>query len=300
MIHSIRRLFEASTKQAYGRDLNPPFGRRTSTRRSGSGCSPRLILALLFIGGAVVMHYAGTTKYTNEFTGRVQRLALPDREQEIAMGMQSAPQMIREFGGESRDARGQALVQKVGSQLIQTTAVRETGYRFQFHLLEDDRIVNAFALPGGQIFITQALFRLLQNEDQLAGVLGHEIGHVVGRHSNEQMAASSLWTGIANGIGILLLDGHGNAGLQVAQMVADMRMMKFGRDDETESDALGVKFLIQAGYDPEALIGVMEILAKSAGRNGPPEFLSTHPSPANRAERIRQVIGSLRGERPQH
>lgn len=216
------------------------------------------------------------------------------------MGLQSAPQMIRQFGGESRDAKGQGLVQKVGNQLIQTTAVRETGYRFQFHLLDDDRTVNAFALPGGQIFITEALFRLLESEDQLAGVLGHEIGHVVGRHSNEQMAASSLWSGIASGIGILLSDGQSNAGIQVAQMVADMRMMKYGRDDETESDTLGVKFLMQAGYDPEGLIGVMEILAKSAGGNGPPEFMSTHPSPENRAEHIRQVIGSLRGERPQH
>ena len=74
--------------------------------------------------------------------------------------------------------------------------------------------------------------------------------------------------------------------------------MKYGRDDELESDALGVKFLLQAGYDPEAMIGVMEILAKHAGGGGQPEFMSTHPNPGNRAEKIRELIGQLRGERP--
>ena len=267
-------------------------------RRPGSGCNPRVVLALLMIGGAVAMHYLGTTKHQNEFTGREQRLALATAQEEIAMGLQAAPQMIREMGGQHPDTRAQSLVDNVGKKLIQATAVRETGYPFDFHLLADDATVNAFALPGGQIFITSGLLKRLKNEDQLAGVLGHEIGHVVGRHSNEQMAQQGLWVGIARGVGMLLSDGQGMGGMQVADMIAQVKLKSYGRDDELESDRLGVRFMAQAGYDPEALIGVMEILAEASGGAGGPEFLSTHPNPENRIERIREEIAKLRAGGP--
>jgi len=275
------------------------LGRRYASRQSarpGIGCNPRLVMALLFIGGTLVYHWMSTTTYTNPFTGRVQKLAIADPKEEVAMGLQSMREMAREFGGEITGTRESAYVDQVGARLLGTTAVKETPYEFDFHLLADTRTVNAFALPGGQIFITKALFDLLQSEDQLAGVLGHEIGHVVGRHSNEQMAQGRLWQGLANGVGILLSDGNSNAGAQVAQYVAQMKVMSFGRNDELESDKLGVKFLIEAGYDPEALIGVMEILAKAGGGSKQPEFMSTHPNPENRIERIREEIGKQRGE----
>lgn len=261
----------------------------------GIGCSPRVLMALLIIGGTLAYHFFGTTEYENEFTGRTQRLAFATAEEEIAMGLQSAPMMIRQMGGQSRDLQGQKLVDKVGQKLVLSTLARQTPYRFEFHLLGDRKTVNAFALPGGQIFITEALFRLLKNEDQLAGVLGHEIGHVVGRHSNEQMANSRLWTGLAQGAGVLLSDGQSNAGHHIAQTVANMRVMKYGRDDELESDALGIRFMIEAGYNPEEMIGVMDILAQaSKGGGGQPEFMSTHPAPENRAERIRELIAEYR------
>lgn len=263
-------------------------------RRRGIGCHPRIILALLIMGGTLVYHFVGTTSYENEFTGRTQRLAFATAEEEIALGLQSAPMMIRQMGGQSRDAQAQALVDRVGAKLVQSTLARQTPYRFEFHLLADRQTVNAFALPGGQIFITEALFRLFKNEDQLAGVLGHEIGHVVGRHSNEQMATSKLWTGLAQGAGVLLSDGQSNAGHQMAQVVANMSVMKYGRDDELESDDLAVRFLLEAGYNPEAMIGVMEILANAAKGNNQPEFMSTHPAPENRVERIRAAIAKYR------
>jgi predicted Zn-dependent protease len=251
-------------------------------------------MALLMIGGAVAMHYLGTTKYENEFTGRVQRLALASEQEEIAMGLQAAPQMIQEMGGEHPDRNARALVDAVGKKLIARTSVKQTQYPFKFHLLADDRTVNAFALPGGQIFITSALFKLLKSEDQLAGVLGHEIGHVVGRHSNEQMAQQGLWIGIARGVGMLLSDGQSmGGGMQVADMLAQVRLKSYGRDDELESDRLGIRLMAQAGYDPKALIGVMEILAKASGGGGGPEFLSTHPNPENRIERIKEEIANL-------
>lgn len=264
------------------------------SRRPGIGCHPRLMMAVLIIGGTLAYHYLGTTEYQNEFTGRTQRLAYASAQEEVALGLQSAPMMIRQMGGESRDAQGQALVDRVGAKLVQSTLARQTEYHFDFHLLGDRQTINAFALPGGQIFITEALFHLLKNEDQLAGVLGHEIGHVVGRHSNEQMATTKLWSGLAQGAGILLSDGQSNAGAQIAHAVANFRIMKYGRDDELESDALGVRFLIEAGYNPEAMIGVMEVLAKAASGSRQPEMLSTHPNPENRAEKIRELIAKYR------
>ncbi|GEP42108.1 M48 family metallopeptidase [Brevifollis gellanilyticus] len=266
-------------------------------QRRGIGCHPRILMALLIIGGSVVFHYMGTTSYENEFTGRTQRLKFETPQEEIALGLQSAPGMIREMGGQSRNAAGQAQVDKVGQKLVQSTLARQTPYQFDFHLLADNQTINAFALPGGQIFITEALFRLLKTEDQLAGVLGHEIGHVVGRHSNEQMASSGLWSGIGQGVGVLLSDGQSNAGAQIGQTIAQMRIMKFGRDDELESDALGVRFLIEAGYDPEGMIAVMEVLANAAKGSHQPEMLSTHPNPENRAGKIRELIAKYRAEK---
>ncbi len=284
MLHTLQRLLGASRLSVFG----------NSRGRSGSGCNPRIVIGLLVIGGTLLYHQFGTTTYENEFTGRTQKLKLATPQEEIALGLQSAPQMIREMGGLSRDAAGRALVEKVGARLIASTAAQQTTYQFKFHLLGDAQTVNAFALPGGQIFITEALFRRLKSEDQLAGVLGHEMGHVVGRHSNEQMANSGLWSGLAQGAGMLLSDGQNNTGAYVANMVAQWRVMTFSREDELESDALGVRFLIQAGYNPEALIGVMEILAEASGGRGGAEFMSSHPNPENRMEKIRAAIARER------
>lgn len=284
MIPTLQRLLRAGHASMYG----------DSRGRRGCALNPRVIMALLIIGGTLVYHWMGTTEYQNEFTGRTQKLALATPQEEVALGLQSAPQMIREMGGLSRDAAGRAQVETVGRRLIASTAARETSYQFKFHLLSDAQTVNAFALPGGQIFITEALFRRLKSEDQLAGVLGHEMGHVVGRHSNEQMANSRLWSGLAQGLGILLSDGSNNTGAHIANMVAQYKVMKFSREDELESDALGVRFMMQAGYNPEALVGVMEILAEASGGSRGSDFMSSHPAPANRIEKIREVIARER------
>ncbi|WP_395735543.1 M48 family metalloprotease [Prosthecobacter sp.] len=287
MISTHRRLLNLNQKHVFGDDRNS----------RGLGLSPRVIMGLLIMAGTLLYYQFGTTSYHNEFTGRDQKLSLATPQEEIAMGLESAPQMIRQSGGLSRDAAGRAMVDRVGARLIASTAARETPYQFQFHLLADTQTVNAFALPGGQIFITEALFRRLKSEDQLAGVLGHEMGHVVGRHSNEQMANSQKWSGLAQGFGIMTSDGRNNSGAYLANFVAQWRVMSFSREDESESDALGVRFMMQAGYNPEALIGVMEILAQVSGGGGRSEFMSSHPSPDNRMEHIRAVIAQERAAR---
>ena len=176
---------------------------------------------------------------------------------------------------------------------VDNSVARETGYNWDFHLLADPQTVNAFALPGGQCFITVALASQLENEDQLAGVLGHEIGHVVARHSAQRITKQQL-TQDLTGAAVIATGDYSTA--QAAQMIGNLVSMKFGRDQELESDDLGVRFMIEAGYNPEEMIGVMKILKAAAGGQRQPEFFSTHPDPENRAEKIMESIRKYRGE----
>ncbi|MFD0963428.1 M48 family metalloprotease [Pseudofulvibacter geojedonensis] len=220
---------------------------------------------------------------TNPYTGRTQTIGMtPD--QEIAIGLDSRNQMAQQHGGLYPDERLQTYVDMVGKKLVSSSMARETPYKYEFHLLADDQTINAFALPGGQCFITYALLDKLENEDQLAGVLGHEIGHVLGRHSAERIAESEFWKGMATA---------GSVGADAGGFISGIgqnTLLKNGRGDELESDELGVKFMIDAGYNPEEMIGVMKILKDAAGPNRVPEFQSTHPDPENRIEKIKEAI----------
>jgi len=242
----------------------------------------------LLIGASIILFavikYCSSAE-VNPYTGEKQHIAL-NEEQEIAMGLQAAPQMAQQHGGLYPNENYQAFVDQVGNRLVNNSIAKQTSYQYNFHLLADQKTINAFALPGGQIFITYALFSKLENEDQLAGVLGHEIGHVVGRHSAERMANQGLMEGILNGVAV----GFDPNTAQGAAAIAQMLNMSYGREDELQSDDLGVKFMIKSDYDPEAMIGVMEILKSAAGPNRTPERMSTHPDPENRVEKIKEAI----------
>jgi predicted Zn-dependent protease len=263
-----------------------------ASRRRGGSMGGRLIIALVLAVIAIGGYYLGTREETNPITGETQRIALTV-EEEIALGLQSAPQMAAEFGGQDPDQQLQALVDEIGQRLVSSSEAGQTEYPFEFHVLADTQTVNAFALPGGQIFITRALVDLLQTEGELAGVLGHEIGHVVGRHSAEQLAKSQLIQGLAGAASVGLYDPQNPesaSAAQMAQLVGAMITMKYGREDELQSDRLGVRFLSDAGYDPRALIRVMEVLESASGGARQPEFMSTHPDPGNRIQTIQQAI----------
>ncbi len=254
------------------------------------GTSIKLIIAAAIVIFSVIKYFSSSE--VNEITGEKQYISLT-KDDEIAMGINSAPQMAQEFGGLSRNAQYQELVKRVGAKVVNNSDAHKTNYPFQFYVLADNRTVNAFALPGGPIFITEALLTRLQNEDQLAGVLGHEVGHVIARHSAEQMSKQELSQGIAGAAGVAVGDANS---AYYAQLVANMVNMKYGRDDELESDDLGVRFMIQAGYNPEALIGVMDILEEASGGSQVPEFQSTHPSPSNRREKIKAAIEKYKNQ----
>jgi predicted Zn-dependent protease len=246
---------------------------------------PRLIIAVVIALIALVGYFAKTS--VNPLTGEKQRVALSP-EQEIALGMKSAPEMAAQMGGVSRSEEARALVRRVGERLVSRSLAAKSPYKYSFHVLADPRTVNAFALPGGPIFITEALLRQLKTEGELAAVLGHEIGHVIARHSSERLAKQQLTQGL---IGALVVGSGDYTTAQIGQMVGGMINMKYGREDELESDALGVRIAAEAGYDPRAMVRVMEVLAKASGGSRQPAFVSTHPAPENRAARIQDEIG---------
>jgi predicted Zn-dependent protease len=251
----------------------------------------RLLIGLVFAVVAA-FGYFGLREF-NPITGETQHISLTP-EQEIALGLQSAPEMAEQFGGLEPDATIQGDVAAIGQRLVQQSIAGQTPYRFSFHVLRDRETVNAFALPGGPIFITRGLLERFENEAQLAGVLGHEIGHVIARHSAEHIAKSQFAQGLINAAGATGSAGAdgGQRAAQVAAMVAQMVELKYGRSDELQADTLGVRLMSETGFDPRALLEVMRILADSGPAGRTPEFLSSHPDPGNRQALIQRAIES--------
>jgi len=263
------------------------------TRRAGPRIPVRLILAVV-IGLISVVTYM-SRRTTNPLTGKTQHISL-SQEQEIAIGLQAAPDMAAQFGGLLQDKAAQDLVDTVGTQLVAVLPEEAIDYPYEFHVLADPETVNAFALPGGQVFITAALLGKLETTGQLAAVLGHEIGHVVGRHSAERIAKGELTQGLVGAATVAGSDSQMGAqsAQAVAAMVGNMINLKYGRGDELESDRLGVRFMSLAGYDPNSMKRVMEILRDaSSGASRQPEFSSSHPDPGNRISEIDAAIKAL-------
>ncbi len=271
----------SQTPASYRQD---PYQQR---RRSHlSGLKLRLLIAGAIILFSVISYYS--KGQVNPVTGKNQRVDMSVKD-EILMGLQGAPSM----GQESRDFEAQRHVDMIGARLVNALEQQlanqdvRNPYPFEFHLLADRNTVNAFALPGGQVFVTEALYDRLNNDGQIAGVIGHEIGHVLERHGSQRMAKGNLIQGIAGAAGVAGGDVNSS---QAAAWVGNLVNMKYGRDDELQSDRWGVEIMTIAGYDPRHLIEVMDVLEESSGGAGPPEFLSTHPRPANRREYIERII----------
>lgn len=248
------------------------------------------MLIALAIAMISLIGYYGARQF-NPITGETQHIALT-QEQEIAMGLQSAPQMAEQFGGLDPSSSIQSEVSGVGERLVQDSEAGQTHYEFSFHVLRDPETVNAFALPGGPVFITRGLLDRLENEAQLAGVLGHEVGHVIARHSAQQIAKNQLAQGLVGAVGVGGSgdQSDGRQAAQVAAVVAEMVQLKYGRRDEMQADTLGVRLMSEAGYDPRALLAVMRILEQASGPGRQPEFMSSHPDPGNRLALIQQAI----------
>lgn len=249
-----------------------------------------LVLGLSLLVGLPGL--AGCT--TNPATGRTQ-FNLLSMDREIALGAEATPELLEAYGGEVEDERLRAFMRRVGESMTPHTEGEFPDIPWEFFLLDSD-VINAFALPGGKVFMSRGLAEQFTDEAQFAAVVGHEIGHVTARHGNERVSRALLAQGIAIGAAI----GAGRSDDDVVrygvpilvQVGAGGYMLSFNRSQETEADRLGMRYMTAAGYDPSALLDVMEVLAAAAGGPRQPEFLSTHPHPETRIEQANELLAS--------
>lgn len=246
-----------------------------------------LVLAAGLVAGPALL--TGCTY--NPATGRRQLLWM-STEQQIALGTEAKPELTQEYGGESKSPELRAYVTEVGNKLVKQVEPEYADLPWEFTVLESD-VINAFALPGGKVFISRGLMDLLENEAELAGVLGHEVGHVTSQHINERMSQAMIVQGIAIGASVGASGDDSGWGAVIPLVVGvggQGYLLKFGRDQESESDKQGVKYMTRAGYDPAGMMGVLNVLLKASEGNTTPEFLSTHPHPETRIATVKALL----------
>ena len=233
--------------------------------------------------GALILSLAACA--TNPVTGQ-RELSLISESQEIQMGREASQADLQRVG-EYNNAEAQALVRRIGQEMAAKSERPQLPW--EFHLL-DDAAVNAFAYPGGFIFVTRGLLTHLNSEAELAEVIGHEIGHVTAKHtvaamSKAQVAQIGL---IAGSIFSERIAQYGD----VLGAGASLLFLKFGRDDELQADALGFRYSLAQNYDVRESVNVFQTLGRLSGQEGAriPEWQSTHPDPGNRVARAQERI----------
>jgi beta-barrel assembly-enhancing protease len=226
----------------------------------------------------------------------VAMLALISVNEEIALGRQ-AQQQVKSQVPELTDRTVAAYVQSIGKRL----SARAPGPKYPYTFtVADYREINAFALPGGPVWIHRGTISASTNEAQLAGVIAHEVAHIAQRHAADQLTKSLVANGLLGLLGALLGNDRSARTAQIAaQVLAGGYMMKFSRDDEREADRIGARILRQAGWDPREMIAFMDTLRREQGRDpsSVEVFLSSHPGPAERAALLRTELRSASGGR---
>lgn len=248
----------------------------------------RIIFKLLVILG---LAGALASCSTNPATGERQFAALMPPGQEASVGAQEHEKIIQQFGGLVSDSRLQNYVSGVGARVAKDTERPEVEYKF---FLLDSPVVNAFALPGGYVYVTRGLLAVANSEAQLAGVLAHEIGHVTARHSAERYSH-----GVAASLGAALLSAAlgSNTAAQAATIGSQLYLSSYSRSQESQADELGIRYLHRAGYDPDAMAQFLESLDRysafenqEAGRQDTSaSYFSTHPQTKDRVNLARAV-----------
>jgi len=233
---------------------------------------------------------------TNPATGE-RSLTFLSWDREVAMGTEAAAGMTAEFGGETPDAETKAYVDEVGTRLLGGIEEGIPELPWEFTLL-DSAVINAFALPGGQVYLSRGLADKLTSEAEMAGVIGHEIGHVTARHGNQRitkqlgfnvgMAVAALVVGAADEDSDIRK--YGQIGVPALAFGGNVVLLKYGRDEELEADMLGMRYMARAGYNPVGQKLVMETLKRASGGSSQPEWLSTHPESDTRIDRINTLL----------
>jgi len=255
----------------------------------GAGCLSRRALSCLWLLAlSICVIIAGCA--SNLATGE-KHLNLISQSQEIAMGLQADSQVVASLGLYPNSAL-QRYVQELGAKLAQTSERPNLPWTFR---VIDDPVVNAFALPGGFIYVTRGLMTYVENEAQLSGVIGHEIGHVTAQHAVHRMSTQKL-TQLGVMAGMMIKPELQRFG-QFVNTGLGLLYLKFSRDDESQADHLGLRYMVRAGNDPRQMVPVFDMLnrvSQASGGRRLPEWLETHPSPENRIERIQKELDTLK------
>ena len=232
-----------------------------------------LFLSLLVLSGCA----------RNPVTGKRQ-IVLISESQEIAYGREAHPEVLAQFGRVD-DSDLQSYFDQIGQKLAVLSHRPELEWHFN---IVDTPIVNAFALPGGYIYFTREILAYMNNEAELAGVMGHEIGHVTARHSVSQISKSQLF-GVGLGLGSVFSPTFSQLS-ELAQVGVGMLSLKYGRDDERQSDELGVEYMSQGGYDPREMSKFFLVFEqmRADSNQSVPDWLSSHPAPPDRIAATRQ------------
>jgi len=254
------------------------------------------LLQKIMMGAILALLFIGCTKAP--ITGRNQ-LIMMDQKQEMQLGYQSAKQVLSKERI-SNDKRKTAMVKRVGQRIAKVANKKYTiarKFKWNFYLIDNNKQANAFCLPGGKVFIYTGLFKYIANDDELAAVMGHEIGHALARHGAERMSRGQLAQASGTVLQAVMI-GKGsptNTALVMQAFGVGTQlgvMLPHSRDQEYEADHIGVVLASQAGYNAKAALTFWEKFAKSG--KTPPEYLSTHPAPKNRMSRLRRVIQKKR------
>ncbi|MGI9013798.1 MAG: M48 family metalloprotease [Phycisphaerales bacterium] len=246
------------------------------------------------IAGAVLLTVsglfsAGCTR--NAATNRMQ-FDLLSTQDEIALGVEAMPALVKEYGGEVSAPELREYVRNIGQSMAVTTEAENPQLPWEFTVLDSD-VINAFALPGGKVFISRGLMDYMDNEAQLAATLGHEIGHVTAHHIDERLSQSMGAQLIGEIAGAAAGgSGWGQAVPYVVGAGGQAYLLKFGRDQERESDRLGLRYMTNVGYDPMGMAQMLQILVNVSGGARQPEFLSTHPNPERRYKEALELVES--------
>jgi predicted Zn-dependent protease len=225
----------------------------------------------------------------NPVTGKSE-LALVSEAQEIQMGQQAAQDVARTIGLYN-DSKVQSYVADLGKRMAAQS--ERPNLPWEFHVV-DDAAVNAFALPGGFIYITRGLMTSINDEAELASVLGHEIAHVTHRHSVQQISKAQL-AQIGLGVGSILSEDIARFG-QLASTGLSLLFLKYGRDAENQADQSGFRYALDQNYDVREMTDVFQTLSRISEASGAgklPEWMSTHPNPENRIENVEQILDTL-------
>ena len=232
--------------------------------------------------------------YTVPETGRTTMNFMPESmlSEQAAMAfdqMQQEAPICRERGPNER-------VQRVGQRIL--SAAVTTGNLppvdvWEFVVFDDDATINAFAMPGGKVGVYTGILKVAETDDELAAILGHEVGHVSARHGNERMSQALLFAtgGLALGYAVKDEDQATQEAILLAYGIGTTlgATLPYSRLHENESDEIGLMYMARAGYDPRAAPRFWERM-RDMGKNAPPEFLSTHPSHETRIERLRELL----------